>query len=205
MAIKYSLTPIEGLSRKTSKRVKKSNRDLADIVTPPPLVLRFTKQWEDPMSSSACASRSDKQGDQRFAGDKESGWVIEQSEQHYKIVSATFPLILQILCAFILQHTARYWFGSIPALRRGCKQFPLVFLTFIFPPSRNLIFHLHSKPLSNPLQLHSGAPPTWTGECIGSAEKGLRDAARGIHWQKRPDASVTPTPRSPRAWMNFCE
>ena len=77
------------------------------------------------------------------------------------------------------QHIAHCWFGKAPGWRGGCKQSSLLLLTFIFPPCQDLIFHLHSKTAVLPLQTLW----TWTEASIGSVEKGLRDAARRIHWQ----------------------
>lgn len=132
-----------------------------------------------------------------------SDWTKWASLGHYQIVSQTLPLMLIILCAFMLQHIAHFWFGSVPGWSGGCKQCSP--LDFHFPSIRGPHFSPPFRTAVLPLQLHSGAPRTWNEEPIGGAEKGLWDAERRIHWQKRPDASLTPTPRSPRMWMNFCE
>lgn len=92
-------------------------------------------------------------------------------------------------------------FGSMAGWGEACKQCSIHPTWLLFPLDPKISFFtsiLSCWP-------SFAAPQTWTEKSIGSSEKGLWDALHSFHWQKRPDASLTPTPRSPRKWMNFFE
>lgn len=94
-------------------------------------------------------------------------------------------------------------FGSMSGWGKTCKQCSIHSSWLLFPLYPQISFFTETAGLL--LQLHGGVPQIWTEKAIGSSEKGLWDALHSFHWQKRPDASLTPTPRSPRMWMNFTE